>query len=109
MDMVVYLKPRLYQKNRNNTYRTHKYGTNLRLHKPPLLSATSIAGLEMIGRVDSNAMVGVIQCGKVIPGGAKMKVLKWKIKAKETLKGQFTPKSKIHISPLTCGAIYQSR
>ena len=25
------------------------------------------------------------------------------------LKGQFTPKSKIHISPLTCRAIYQSR
>ncbi|MDG2590005.1 hypothetical protein P7M45_23995, partial [Vibrio parahaemolyticus] len=25
------------------------------------------------------------------------------------LKGKFTPKSKIHISPLTCSAIYQSR
>ena len=25
------------------------------------------------------------------------------------LKGQFTPKSKIHIFPLTCTAIYQSR
>ena len=25
------------------------------------------------------------------------------------LKGLFTPKSKIHIYPLTCGAIYQSR
>ena len=25
------------------------------------------------------------------------------------LKGQFTPKSKIHIFPLTCSAIYQSK
>lgn len=29
----------------------------------------------MIGRVDSNAMVGVIQCGKVVPGRAKIKYL----------------------------------
>ena len=28
---------------------------------------------------------------------------------KSCLKGQFTPKSKIHIFPLTFGAIYQSR
>ena len=27
----------------------HKCATNLRLHKPPILPATSIAGLEMIG------------------------------------------------------------
>lgn len=46
--------------------------TNLRLHKPPALSATSIAGPELIGRVDSNAMVGVIQRGKVEPDGAKI-------------------------------------
>lgn len=51
----------------------HKYGTNLRLNKPPSFSASSIAGLEMIGRVDSDTMVGVVQCGKVVPGGAKMK------------------------------------
>lgn len=50
-----------------------KCGTNLRLNKPPFLPAASIAGLEMVGRVDSNAMVGVIQCGKVVPGCAKMR------------------------------------
>lgn len=54
-------------------YSMHKCGTNLRLNKPPFLPATSIAGLEMIGRVDSDTMVGVIQGGKVEPGGAKMK------------------------------------
>lgn len=43
-------------------------GTNLRLNKPPFLPATSIAGLEKVGRVDSNAMLGVIQRGKVVPG-----------------------------------------
>ena len=30
-------------------------------------------------------------------------------RVKVYLKGQFTPKSKIHIFPLTCSAIYQSR
>lgn len=70
-------------------YGIHKCGTNLRLYKPPFFPATSIAGLEMIGRVHSNTMVGVIQCGKVVPGGAKMRsiviwrseVLEWKIEA----------------------------
>lgn len=56
-----------------HAYSIHKCGTNLRLNKPPFLPAASIAGLEMIGGVDSDAMVGVIQGGKVEPGGAKMK------------------------------------
>lgn len=56
-------------------YRIQKCGTNLRLNKPPFLPATSVAGLEMVSRVDSDAMVGVIQCGKVVPGVAKMKYL----------------------------------
>ena len=43
--------------------------TNLRLYKPPFLPATPIAGLELISRVDSDAMVGVIQRGKVVPEG----------------------------------------
>ena len=47
---------------------THTRGTNLRLDKPPFLSAAAIAGLEKVGRVDSDAMVGVIQRGKVVPG-----------------------------------------
>lgn len=54
-------------------YSIHKCGTNLRLDKPPFLPATSIAGLELIGSVDGNTMFGVIQCGKMVPGGAKMK------------------------------------
>lgn len=49
-------------------YSIHKCGTNLGLYKPPFLPASSIAGLEMIGRVDGNTMVGVIQCGKMVPG-----------------------------------------
>lgn len=54
-------------------YSIHKCGTNLRLNKPPALPATSIAGLENIGRVDGNTVVGVIQSGEVVPGGAKIK------------------------------------
>lgn len=53
----------------------HKCGTNLRLNKPPFLPATSVAGLEDVGRVDGDAMVGVVQRGKVVPGGAKVKSL----------------------------------
>lgn len=41
--------------------------TNLRFYEPPCLPPTSITGLELIGRVDGNATVCVIQCGKVIP------------------------------------------
>lgn len=52
-----------------------KCGTNLRLNKPPFLPATSVAGLEDVGRVDGDAMVGVVQRGKVVPGGAKVKSL----------------------------------
>lgn len=48
------------------------HGTNLRLYKPPFLPAASIAGLELISRVDSNAMVCVVQGCKVVPGGAKI-------------------------------------
>lgn len=46
--------------------------TDLRLHKPAALPATAITGLEDVGWVDSDPVVGVVQCGKVIPGAAKM-------------------------------------
>lgn len=41
--------------------------THLWLHKPALLPASSIAGLEAVGWIHSNAVVGVIQRGKVVP------------------------------------------
>ena len=54
-------------------YSMHKCSTNLRLNKPTIQPAVSSDGrLENIGRVDSNTMLGVIQGGKVDPGGAKM-------------------------------------
>lgn len=45
----------------------HQCGTHLRFDKPPFLPAASVAGLEDVGRVDGDAMVGVVQRGKVVP------------------------------------------
>lgn len=41
--------------------------TDLGLHEPAFLPAAAVTGLEDVGGVDSDAVVGVVQCGKVIP------------------------------------------
>lgn len=59
--------------------------TDLRLHEPAFLPAAAVAGLEDIGRVDGNAVVGVVQRGKVEAGAAKINCLGvWKVKPSQS-------------------------
>jgi len=51
--------------------------TDLRLHKPPFLPASAVAGLEVIGGVDGDAMDRVVQRGEVVPGGGSVSPGGW--------------------------------
>ena len=48
-----------------------RHGAHLRLDEPALLPASSVAVLEEVGGVHGDAVVGVVQRGKVVPVGGQ--------------------------------------